>query len=484
MSDGKHTCGTPWAISKGPGRVVGAIARSITGVSVPLPEDFTFEYCPKCDVRNMTPELEARFLAIEASARRGEQDPIGRRMTANELRRALGHSKDVGSEAASTCSWSDKPVSECPCGACEVARLRSGETTHGLEGSLEIVDGLARGIIGYTGAHAVLSEPCRLALRLVHDALSTRLRVEAPRSSDVPNEWADVWECEVCAKTYETTRPEGQWCANGHEAKLVGRRLRKSEVRSEVVTPPADEAPPPNDKPDVDWTYVALTIGFNELAKQHPTLGEKVYFRLLRDTAERKHVEHGGQPFITRADGVMEIQIPGGPPHVVFREQDIEGMRAVVAAHDAKKGSETAIPTDEHGSVVDVDAVAKAIYEAFERLHANDTPRAWKSDQPWDSDSGVTLCEWERDEHRELARAAIGALPSVPRRPAATAADIPTRLLALWHEANEEMAKAAGQSGFEFEFTAWSGATKDLLIALGYEWDEAKGDYVQRELKA
>lgn len=58
-------CGGPWAISSGPGRVVGAIASSIMGVYAPLPDDFTFEYCPPCKRRNMTPELEARFLAVE-----------------------------------------------------------------------------------------------------------------------------------------------------------------------------------------------------------------------------------------------------------------------------------------------------------------------------------------------------------------------------------------------------------------------------------
>lgn len=68
-----HDCGTPWAISRGPGRVVGAIARSITGVSVPLPDDFEFEYCPKCNQRNMTPELEARFLSVEDAARTKEK---------------------------------------------------------------------------------------------------------------------------------------------------------------------------------------------------------------------------------------------------------------------------------------------------------------------------------------------------------------------------------------------------------------------------
>jgi hypothetical protein len=62
--------------------------------------------------------------------------------------------------------------------------------------------------------------------------------------------------------------------------------------------------------------------------------------------------------------------------------------------------------------------------------------------------------------------------------------DIPTRLLALWHEANEEMAKAAGQAGCEDAFNYWSGATKDLLLAVGYEWDDAAGDYVQRTTSA
>lgn len=64
----RHTCGTAWEISRGPGRIVGPIARSITGVHVPLPDDFEFEYCPKCNQRNMTPELTERFLAVENAA--------------------------------------------------------------------------------------------------------------------------------------------------------------------------------------------------------------------------------------------------------------------------------------------------------------------------------------------------------------------------------------------------------------------------------
>jgi DNA-directed RNA polymerase subunit RPC12/RpoP len=31
----------------------------------PLPEDFEYEYCAACNHRNLTPELEKRFLAVE-----------------------------------------------------------------------------------------------------------------------------------------------------------------------------------------------------------------------------------------------------------------------------------------------------------------------------------------------------------------------------------------------------------------------------------
>lgn len=104
---------------------------------------------------------------------------------------------------------------------------------------------------------------------------------------------------------------------------------------SERNTPEA----PPSDPQEGYWTYAALTIGFNELAKLHTVLGEKVYFRLLREAAQEKFVESGGNRFITVEDGILTIEVPGGPPHVVFREQDIELMREVVAKHDAEKGA-------------------------------------------------------------------------------------------------------------------------------------------------
>lgn len=60
-------CGSVWSISNGPGRLVGPIARTLAGVSAPLPDHFVFEYCARCAKRNMTPELEQRLLAVEAA---------------------------------------------------------------------------------------------------------------------------------------------------------------------------------------------------------------------------------------------------------------------------------------------------------------------------------------------------------------------------------------------------------------------------------
>jgi tRNA A37 threonylcarbamoyladenosine dehydratase len=58
-------CKDPLILSMGPGRKVGPIARSIEGVFAPLPDDFEYAYCGKCNQRNMTQELKERFWEIE-----------------------------------------------------------------------------------------------------------------------------------------------------------------------------------------------------------------------------------------------------------------------------------------------------------------------------------------------------------------------------------------------------------------------------------
>lgn len=58
-------CGRVWSISVGPGRVVGAIARTLQGIKAPLPEDLKYEFCDNCNVRNLTPELLEKLQEIE-----------------------------------------------------------------------------------------------------------------------------------------------------------------------------------------------------------------------------------------------------------------------------------------------------------------------------------------------------------------------------------------------------------------------------------
>jgi len=61
-------CKGSWEVSRGPGRTLGAVARSFEGIFLPLPDDFEFEYCPRCKTRNLTPELEGRFARLEETA--------------------------------------------------------------------------------------------------------------------------------------------------------------------------------------------------------------------------------------------------------------------------------------------------------------------------------------------------------------------------------------------------------------------------------
>lgn len=94
--------------------------------------------------------------------------------------------------------------------------------------------------------------------------------------------------------------------------------------------------------PDVDgakrWHLVATCIGYNELAKMAKTLGEKVYFRLIRDATEERLIEHGGQRLFKGPDEIIvEISVPDHMPYIRLSDADIELMREAVAAYDARK---------------------------------------------------------------------------------------------------------------------------------------------------
>lgn len=89
------------------------------------------------------------------------------------------------------------------------------------------------------------------------------------------------------------------------------------------------------------WTALATMLGFNELAKLGKTLGEKVYFRLLRDDMSLRFVELGGNGDVfAQEEAVVEIKVPFcNGPTVRFRAQDIELMRDAVYEHDKARRS-------------------------------------------------------------------------------------------------------------------------------------------------
>lgn len=82
---------------------------------------------------------------------------------------------------------------------------------------------------------------------------------------------------------------------------------------------------------------VATFLGFNELAKLATSLGERVYYRMCRETA-KEHAELMGAElgYDDNAPGERIVMVlPGYNPTVSFREKDIEEMRAAVSAWDA-----------------------------------------------------------------------------------------------------------------------------------------------------
>lgn len=91
------------------------------------------------------------------------------------------------------------------------------------------------------------------------------------------------------------------------------------------------------------WMHLALALGYNEIAKLGTTLGEKIFARMMRDTAVENLIEVGGNggksPFANEPD-VVEIEMPERIPSLKLRPQDVELMRAYVAEHDARTKGE------------------------------------------------------------------------------------------------------------------------------------------------
>ena len=69
------------------------------------------------------------------------------------------------------------------------------------------------------------------------------------------------------------------------------------------------------------WHQVALCYGYNELARQAQTLGEKVYFRLFVDDAEKSAIALGAKLELTRETPVLTL--PYAMPHIRSRRRTL-----------------------------------------------------------------------------------------------------------------------------------------------------------------
>lgn len=106
------------------------------------------------------------------------------------------------------------------------------------------------------------------------------------------------------------------------------------------------------DKLQLYWMHLALCLGYNELAKMGKQLGDKVYFRLLRQQAQERFIEVGGHGnvFAEESEAIVTIEVSHGFPRILFRERDIEMMRDAVHAHDVARRAPTSDPSAKGGA--------------------------------------------------------------------------------------------------------------------------------------
>jgi hypothetical protein len=94
--------------------------------------------------------------------------------------------------------------------------------------------------------------------------------------------------------------------------------------------------PEENKKPNLETlSLLATCLGFNELAKQGKNLGQKVYYRLMRNTIQKRLLELGVEVKYTKQKVVLTLDSYG--PLIEFSDDDIELMRIAVREHDDRE---------------------------------------------------------------------------------------------------------------------------------------------------
>ncbi len=182
-----------------------------------------------------------------------------------------------------------------------------------------------------------------------------------------------AWWEDLCARLEELTTPTSDM-RDAYEAGKThcgGDRCDVDAYSEDACECRCDRCGPWNDHRDAwerkdereadaaRWASLALLVGYNELARNAKTLGERVYFRLCRGEAEEDYVARGGRIEILRqADDEVVLEIPTGEevieatvteamPRVAFQARDVELMRACVAEHDRRATDLVAAAVDE-----------------------------------------------------------------------------------------------------------------------------------------
>lgn len=78
---------------------------------------------------------------------------------------------------------------------------------------------------------------------------------------------------------------------------------------------------------------LAMIIGYNELAKQVATLGEKIFCRLIVGRLHKEYVDNGGELDMTEREKVI-VRLSERAPNILLYPRDIELMRKAIGEHD------------------------------------------------------------------------------------------------------------------------------------------------------
>lgn len=84
----------------------------------------------------------------------------------------------------------------------------------------------------------------------------------------------------------------------------------------------------------IRWHYVALCFGYNELAKQGKSLGDRLYFRMAAAQAEKDFQAAGGEIEL-HEKGMPTLVLRDHMPSLKLSPSDVEMVRRFIRNYEA-----------------------------------------------------------------------------------------------------------------------------------------------------